>query len=246
AGPLGPGGQDPQGMWAYGQGGEPPKKSRKGLVTGLVVAAAVVVLGGAAAAVGVDSSGDDKKPAGASSAASPSSAPTSPVDAGVPHSLTVPRSVGIYRRLTGSVADRITKTMRKSMEQSEDGAENADVYTKARFAIYTKDGDVQHMLIFVGMSGADSPAIAEELKSDPPSEEVDSMFVGMGIGDAKDYPAGRLGGALRCGKGPMSGTTATACAWADSSVAGLLIAPGSGSAPALAKTTLDLRNSAER
>jgi hypothetical protein len=196
--------------------------------------------------VGVASSGDDKKPASASGVASPANPSPSAVDAGVPHSLTVPSSVGTYRRLTGSVADRITKTMRKSMEQSGDGADNADVYTKARFAIYTKNGDLQHMLIFVGMSGADSPAISEELKSNSSSGEVDSMFVGMGLGDAKDYPAGRLGGTLRCGKGPMSGTTATACAWADSSVAGLLIAPGTGSAPALAKTTLDLRNSAER
>ncbi|MCW2861511.1 MAG: hypothetical protein JWP48_3219 [Actinoallomurus sp.] len=200
-----------------------------------------MVLGGAAVLIGVASSSGDKKPAAATSGApSPSSSP-SEVDAGVPHSLTVPKSVGGYRRLTGSVANRLSSTMRKSMGEGSD----AGVYSKARIAIYTKNGNSTRPLIFVGMSASDSPAIAEELKSNSPSQEVDSMFVGMGLGDAKDYPAGPLGGDLRCGKGPMSDTTATACAWADSSTAGLLIAPDTGGVAALAATTLSLRNAAE-
>jgi hypothetical protein len=239
-GPVGPGGQYPQGMWAYGQGAEPPKKSRKGLVTGLVVAAAVVVLGGAAAAVGVASSGDDNKPAAASGAASPSSSP-SEVDEGVPHSLTVPRSAGGYRRLTGSVADRLASAMRKSMGEGSD----ADGYSKARFAIYTKGGSTARPLLFIGIAAGDSPAIAEELKTNSPSQEVDSMFLNLGFGDAKDYPAGPLGGSLRCGKGSMSGTTGVACGWADSSTSGLLLAPGTSGVANLASTTLALRNAAE-
>ena len=231
-------------MWAYGQGGPPPKKSHKGLVTGIVVAAAVIVLGGAAAAVGVASSGDDKKPAAASSAASPSGAPTSPVDSGVPHSIVVPTSVGDYKRLNGGVANRLASTMRKAMGESGDGY--ADVYRSAKIAIYTKDGDTQRPLIFVGLQGSDSPQIAEELKSHSASQEVDSTFLGMGIGDAEDYPAGLLGGALRCGTGAVGAGNAGACAWADSSTVGMVIQTGGNDVKALAKTTLDLRNSAER
>ena len=237
-GPVGPG-PDAQGMWPYGPP-QPPKKTNKGLITGLLIAGAVVVLGGAAVAVGVASSGDDNKPAAASGAASPSSSP-SEVDAGVPHSLTVPRSVGGYRRLTGSVADRLASTMRKSMGEGSD----ADDYSKARLAIYTKGGATTRPLIFVGIAAGDSPAITEELKTNSPSQEVDSMFINLGFGDAKDYPAGPLGGSLRCGKGAMSGTTGAACGWADSSTSGLLLAPGTSDVAKLASTTLALRNSAE-
>ena len=115
-----------------------------------------------------------------------------------------------------------------------------------KMRVYAKDGDATHPLIFVGMSGNDSPAIANELKSRSASEEVDSTFLGMGVGDAKDYPAGPLGGVLRCGTGPLGGGTATACAWADSSTVGAVLTPQGGSVASLAGTTLDLRNAAER
>ena len=232
----------------YGPGGEPPKKSRAGLITGLAIGAAVVVIGGAAAVIGV-TSGDDEKPAAASSplvSGSPSSPAASPsaVDAGGHHSLTVPESVGPYRRMTGSVANRLAETMRKSMNQQQNG-KYADVYAKSRIAIYAKNGDATHPLIFVGLSADDSPSVAEELKTHTPSEEVDSTFLGMGLGDAKDYPPGPLGGVLRCGTGTTGGSTASACAWADSSTVGALMAPSSTSAATLAGTTLDLRNAAE-
>jgi hypothetical protein len=227
---------------------EPPKKSRTGLIVGLVIGG-VVVLGGAAALIGLSagssgSSGDDGKPAPVTSSAAPPSSSPSAVEAGVPHSIVVPRSVGDYRQMTGSVADRLASTMRKSMGQSQ-GA-YAEAYSKAKIAIYSKDGDSAHPLIFVGMSGNDSPAIANELKSRSASEEVDSTFLGMGLGDAKDYPAGPLGGVLRCGTGPLGGGTAAACAWADSSTVGAVLTPESGSVVSLAGTTLDLRNAAER
>lgn len=261
------GGQDPYGAPSYGgsyggQGGfggtapyggqtqygpvmEPPKKGRTGLIVGLVIGG-VVVIGGAAALIGLSSSGSGgEKPAAVttSAAPSPSSSPSA-VDAGLPHSIVVPKSVGDYRQMTGSVADRLAATMRKSMGQSQ-GA-YAEAYSKAKIAIYSKNGDAAHPLIFVGMSGNDSPAIAGELKSRSASEEVDSTFLGMGLGDAKDYPAGPLGGVLRCGTGPLGGGTAAACAWADSSTVGAVLTPQSGSVASLAGTTLDLRNAAER
>lgn len=237
--PVGPG----------GFGAEPPKKSRAGLIVGLAVGAAVVVIGGAIAIVTLTSSGDGGKPAAASSppASAPSSSPaTTPpaTDGGGNRTLTVPETVGPYRRMTGSVADRIAETMRKSMNQDSTG-KYADVYAKSKIAIYSKNGDTTHPLIFVGLSGNDSPTLAQELQTRSPSEEVDSTFLGMGMGDAKDYPPGPLGGVLRCGTGTMSGSTAAACAWADSSTVGALITPQSGSAAELAGTTLDLRNAAE-
>jgi hypothetical protein len=249
------GGQDPYGGPGHGFGTtpygtqygpvmEPPKKGNTGLIVGLVVGG-VVVVGGAAALIALTAGGGDKKPAAATSSAAPSpSSSPSTVDAGLPHSIVVPKTVGDYHQMTGSVADRLAQTMRKSMGDSQ-GA-YAEAYSKAKIAIYSKDGDAAHPLIFVGMSGNDSPAIANELKSRSPSEEVDSTFIGMGLGDAKDYPAGPLGGVLRCGTGAMGAGTAAACAWADSSTVGAVLQPQSGGAAALAGTTLDLRNAAER
>ncbi|MDN3358206.1 hypothetical protein [Actinomadura sp. DC4] len=258
------GGQDPYGAPSYGPPGpygggfgtsqyggtqygpvmEPPKKGRTGLIVGLAVGA-VLVVGGAVALVALVASGDDKKPAAATSSATaaPSTSPST-VDAGLPHSIVVPKTVGDYQQLTGSVADRLASTMRKSMGDSQ-GA-YAEAYAKAKIAIYAKNGDSARPLIFVGMSGNDSPAIANELKSRTPSEEVDSTFLGMGLGDAKDYPPGPLGGVLRCGTGPLGGGTAVACAWADSSTVGAVLTPQGGSPASLAGTTLDLRNAAER
>jgi hypothetical protein len=241
---------DPYGQTpAYGPGGPgfgggPPAKSRTGLLVGLAIGAAVVVIGGAVAIIAVASSGGDDKPASASSPlASGSSTP--PADSGGGHHmLTVPETVGPYHRMTGSVADRLAETMRKSMNQDSSG-KYADVYAKSKIAIYSKNGDSTHPLIFVGLSADDSPSVAQELQSRTPSEEVDSTFLGMGLGDAKDFPPGPLGGVLRCGTGPMGGSSAAACAWADSSTVGALITPQSDDSAALAGTTLDLRNAAE-
>lgn len=241
-GPVGPGG--PGGPVGPGFGGEPPRKSRTGLLVGLAVGAAVVVIGGAVAIIAVASSGGDDKPASASSPLA-SGASTPPADSGGGHhTLTVPETVGPYHRMTGSVADRLAETMRKSMNQDSSG-KYADVYAKSKIAIYSKNGDSTHPLIFVGLSADDSPSVAQELQSRTPSEEVDSTFLGMGLGDAKDFPPGPLGGVLRCGTGPMGGSSAAACAWADSSTVGALITPQSDDSAALAGTTLDLRNAAE-
>lgn len=235
----GPYGQTP----SYGPGGGPPKKSRTGLIVGLAAGAVVVVIAAVVAVVAI-SGGDDKPTAASSPLASGSPSASSPVNSGGHHSLTVPESVGPYHRMSGSIADRLAATMRKSMNQDQNG-KYADVYAKAKIAIYSKNGDTTHPVIFVGLSADDSPTIAEELRSRTPSDEVDSTFLGMGLGDAKDYPPGPLGGVLRCGTGPMGGSTAAACAWADSSTVGALIAPGSGSAATLAGATLELRNAAE-
>lgn len=226
------------GIPSYGPGGEPPKKSRAGLIVGLAVVAVIVVIGAVAVAIGASSGGD--KSVGASA---PSASPSA-VDAQVPHTISVPRAFGTYRRLTGSVADRMSQSMRNSMNGASNG-EYADVFAKAKIAIYTRNGSTGHSLIFLGLSGSDNPAVAKELKSTSPSKEVDSAFVGMGIGDAKDYPSGPLGGLLRCGTGSVGGASAAACAWVDSSTMGMVLVPGTRNAPALAGATLKLRNAAE-
>lgn len=229
---------------AYGNGfwAEPPKKSRTGLIVGLVLGA-VVVVGGAVALAGVASSSNDHRTR-PDAVATPSGDVTSPADESVTHSIVPPRSVGTYRRLTGNVADRSIRKMRQAMTQ--EGGQYAEIYSKSKIAIYTDGGGMVRPLIFIGMAGKDSPMLAEEMRKDSPSDEVDQMFLGAGVGQAKDYTAGPLGGVLRCGSGAFDGGRAMSCVWADSSTVAMLLQPRGKSSAKLAGLTLRLRNAAER
>ncbi|GAA4639218.1 hypothetical protein GCM10023196_099960 [Actinoallomurus vinaceus] len=247
-GPPMPGGGPPPGgpgPWQpYGPAPMPPKKSRAGLIIALSTAGAVVVFGGLAILIGLSSSGDKQNPSAATAAPSAPSASSSvpaaaPTD--TPRSLDTPASVGDYKRITGSVADRMIQNMRKSMGKGT--GTTATVYAKAKIAIYLKKGDTQEPLVFVGMSGDDIPELATELHSRSSSEEVDSMFLGMGVTDTSDFPAGPLGGVLRCGKGTTGASAA--CAWADGSVVGMVLTPLGSDTVTLGATTLALRNAAE-
>jgi hypothetical protein len=224
---------------SYGPGGERPKKSRAGLIIGLAVVAVIVVIGAVAVVLGT-SSGDDK-----SAAASSSSAPSaSAADADVAHMITPPRAFGDYRRLTGSSARRLVQSMRKSASGSDNGT-YAEVGAQAKIAIYTKNRDSTHPLVFVGLSSSDSPSIAQELKSRSLSEVADKGLMGMRIGQAKDFPAGTLGGVLRCGTGSVKGTGTAGCMWVDSSTTGMVLVAGTRNVSAVASATLKLRKAAE-
>lgn len=250
--PYGQGGTQPQsghfgnphgaGNPSYGPGGEPPKKRHAVRIIGVAIVAVVVVLGVVAGVIGASSRGDKSADA---SPASPASASPSAAGADVPqHTIKVPKTFGGYRRITGDVADRLTQTMRKSMDKEGNG-KYAGLYAKAKIAIYAKKSDATQTLVFIGLASSDGPAVARELKSTSPSDEADAAFVGMGIGQTKDFPAGPLGGVLRCGAGSMEGSGMAACTWADSSTAGLVLVPESRNATALAGSTLKLRNAAE-
>lgn len=216
---------------------------------GLLLSATAVVAGcgGFAAVVAVGASESPRTGAVVTIPAhlavpAPAATPSAP---GGMRSITVPGSVDGYRRRTGRVADRMAENLRKAMEAAQ--SQYGTAYGKAKIAIYEPAGASGRPLVFVGLPGKDIPQLAAELRSRPSSAEVDSVFMGMGIMDAKDYPAGPLGGVLRCGKGNAGGTaTAAACVWADGSVVGLAMTPLNADVPGLARLTLALRNAAER
>jgi hypothetical protein len=230
-----PPGGGPAPWQPYGPGPRPPRKSRAGLIIALATAGAVVVFGGLAVAIGL-SAGKGERGATATASSAPS-ASTEATPSDTPHTIDVPASAGGYKRVTGSVADRLTKSMRKTLGTA------GTAYANAKLGIYFKNADSQKSLIFIGMSGQDVPDLAEELRSRSPSEEVDSTFMGMGITDTSDFPAGPLGGTLRCGKRPAG--EGAACAWADHSVLGMVMTPLSSDTVSLGATALALRNAAE-
>jgi hypothetical protein len=213
--------------WMYGSYQQPPKKSRTGLIVGLAVAgAAVLLLGGGLVFAGLAGSSakttarndGNLTPAVATPEPSPSSPAPTPTPTQAPRAATleIPGSAAGYGQLKGSIAKRSIQQMRRSMGRT------SAVSGKAKIALYTKGSS---HLIFFGISGADDPEIAAEL-SNSPSSSVDSVFVGGGIRGPKDYPAGSMGGVLRCAKTRQQGVSLAMCAWADPSVLITLQADG--------------------
>ncbi|WP_285580512.1 hypothetical protein [Actinoallomurus iriomotensis] len=213
-----PGPYGAPGPWPYGPGPRPPKKNRRGLIIGLVIVAGVVV---AAVPLLLAEAGSLDAPHEV-------------------HAIVVPDTFGHYRRKTGSDAQRIEKTMRQDM------APHGGAFTHARTAIYQRRGSTEPPVVFIGLSAKDAPAVARQLRSATPSEQVDWVFEPMGIkGRTKDYTAGPFGGVLRCGRGRDEDGTMVVCAWADGSTLGMVFRSGYRSVKSLAGVTYELRNAAE-
>jgi hypothetical protein len=118
--------------------------------------------------------------------------------------LRIPGSAAGYKQMKGSIAKRSLTQLRRDLGKGSG---------HAKVALYSKGSS---RLVFIGISGADDSQVAAEL-DDSPSVAVDQVFTGSGINDPKDYPAGSVGGVLRCGKLRQQGISVAVCAWADSS-----------------------------
>jgi hypothetical protein len=231
----------------YGSYQQPPKKSRTGLIVGLAAGAAVLLVAGGLAVVGVIGSsemttarnnGNFTPAAPPPTPLSSSPAPT-PTQAAPSVTLKIPGSVAGYGQMKGSVAKRHIQDMRQEMRKT--ASSYGGIVDKAKIALYTK-GSAQ--LVFIGLSGADSPLIAAALSLSP-SREVDSVFMGSGITNPKDYSAGARGGVLRCGKTRQQGISVAICAWADPSA--LITLQANGISPKeLSSITLHFHDAAVR
>ena len=246
--PPGPSPYQPQQpTWGY-QAPEPPKRSNTPLIIALaaggivlliaVIVVAVVLTDSKSSTTASSSSPVAPNSPSPSGSSSPTDSPSSPSSSS--RTLTVPDGISGFTRSTGSVSDRLLTSMRESMIKSQPA--DADAFAKARLGLYTK-GDQK--LIYLGVQGSDSPAFASELASKSSSDEVDSLFIGANVTNATDFPAGPLGGTLRCGKGTSNGTPMVMCGWADSSVVGMLLGVNMTSTSDLAGITLAFRTAAE-
>lgn len=95
----------------------------------------------------------------------------------------------------------------------------------------------------MGFSTAGNPQLAALLRRSP-SAGLDGFFAGAGSANTTDFPAGPLGGILRCGVASKTGTQLTICAWTDPSVLGVTMAPGTPPRR-LASVTRGFRTAAE-
>lgn len=210
----------------YGQ--LPPKKSRTGLIIGLSVAAAILLIAVGFGALAVISNSEKNSSAGTSPSAGS-------------HTIAIPASAAGYTQMTGNVARRLIAATRK--QASKASPDLAAAYAKAKIGYYTRPGSPTR-LVFVGFSAADSAQIASAMRSEGPSAGLDSFLLGAGVSNTNDFPAGPLGGVLRCGKTTRAGVPVTICAWEDSSVLAM-VAEGATSQRRLARVSLAFRAAAE-
>jgi len=166
-------------------------------------------------------------------------AASSPAD----RTLTVPAQAAGYTQITGSDVDKLLSDLKKQFAKSTPMFSQAA--TKMRLAVYGVNGSSTPSLIYLGFAKSDSSQLAVMWQMDSNSQALDAFFNGGGVSHTTDYPAGPMGGLLRCGSVTSSGSSLATCAWMDSSVLGVLMEP-SGSEAQLAGTTRSFRAAAEK
>ncbi len=210
----------------------PPKRRRTALIIGLCVAAAIVVTTVGVVGVGLVTGTSSTQHGPASSHATAT------------RTITLPKSAAGYTRMTGNVARRLVAASRQNAEKGAGTVSPAwaAAYAKAKIAFY-RNGSAPP-LVFIGFSATDTPSVAANLRSAQPSAALDSFFLGAGVSHTSDFPAGPLGGALRCGTTTRAATPVTMCAWTDSSVVALVAEAGTPKSK-LAHVALAFRNASE-
>lgn len=208
-----------------------PKRRHTGLIIGASAVAAVVIIAvGLLAATGhLGSSGSRAR----------TDADTShPTES---HTITLPRTAAGYDRMTGNVGQRIVAAVRRraQKEGANGGGPWVSAYTEAPIGVYSRAG--ASPILFIGFSVERTPQIASILQAQSPGPGADSFLLGAGVSSTQDFPAGSLGGVLRCGR---SRNSLIYCVWQDSSVLAML-AEGNTTASKLAHVALAFREVAE-
>jgi hypothetical protein len=207
-------------------GGPPPvQKRRTGVIVALSIAGVLVLTVAALAIIGTNQKKKEDKAV-----------------SGPPRSLVAPTASGTYTVVSGSVADRVAESMKSAMTGKAGGQ---GLYENAKIGIYSNPPGGNPKLIFIGLSTADSPALLTSLKKSSASAQVDAAFLGAGIKDAQDFPAGALGGVMRCGHAQQSGATLHMCVWGDHATLGLVLPIDASDDAAAAAIAATFRGDAE-
>jgi len=123
-----------------------------------------------------------------------------------------------------------------------DGDAWADAYAAAKIGLYTAAG--ASPLVFIGFSVGGTPRVASMLRSQPPSQGLDTFFLGAGISSTNDFQPVRWAGCSAAARQPGL-SSGHLCPWDDSSVLGVL-AEANTSENELARVTRAFRDAAER
>lgn len=208
----------------------PPRRHRTALVVALVVTG-VIVAAGAVATIGLIALRNGTGTAVASK-------PTA-----VQRTVVTPDSVDGYTIMTGNVAERAAAQAREGAVKAAPGWQRDAAAMKV--GVYTQQGHAGVGLVFIGLAAHEAPDFAAQLRSQSPSGTADDFLLGLGISNATDFPAGPLGGVLRCGHATPNGVDIGGCIWVDASTAGMFIIPGASPDSSNAAVALAFRHAAE-
>jgi hypothetical protein len=222
---------------------QPDERSVGPWIIGVVIAVGFAVMGSIMYLIFFT---DTKAGSDSSVQSVPTSGPSSTGQPSAPaQTLTVPTAFDGYKPATGTAAKHALTTMRSSVTEST--STFAGGLTNAKSGVYAKTTGSSSRVMFFAESAADSQALAGELSTKSATSEVDTMLLSFKVATPHTYPAGQLGGALRCGAGKTkAGNSVTACGWSDKATSALVIEPSSITGTAAAKVALALRNAAEQ
>jgi hypothetical protein len=217
-------GQPGYGQPGYGQPGfpppQPPKKKSKALPIILISIGVVLVLciGGITAIVfkTKDKVDDVKQAVASAAAADPNADPTEGGAGATPTknasniTISEPKKLGGRPKLTDPQFAGVADELKSGLADVPDA-------TNTVGALY---GTVSKQDIVV-IAGAEAPV-------DDPAKELDSTFLGAGVGGLKvtgitSADPGSLGGKAKCGNANASGVKLAMCGWADSGSVGWVI-----------------------
>lgn len=230
----------------------PPKRNRTGFYVALGAVGVVVAAGVAAAVIATSSKSGSGTPSAdgsststttsTSQSTSPSTAASSSASSGTSqtsHTVVVPQSAGPLTLLSDSdTAQRIS-----TIESSLTG--NA-AYSNPQIGFYTVGSDSSYSVWMLAEDTSNVSAIQTSVATLGTMGMARSIAQGAHMTDVTAQDAGALGGALLCGKIPVSGNEYRVCEWVDESSFGWVYFMPSVPQADVLTYTLDIRNAAEQ
>ncbi|HTZ43376.1 MAG TPA: hypothetical protein VMB79_05890 [Jatrophihabitans sp.] len=156
----------------------------------------------------------------------------------VAHRLALPASFAGYSQVDDQ---QVADDLRAGLVRSNPGF--ADAYRRAQIGLYQSAAGGQ--LVAVAMPASVIPQASRSALARDPGSVAAARLTENGAATEADFPAGPLGGSLKCG--PHATGEAAVCAWADAATVGLVLTADQSQADAnqAAADTLSLRNAAE-
>jgi hypothetical protein len=127
-----------------------------------------------------------------------------------PSSIDAPSTLAGLDKIQDPQIDQLGDQLTQQLKQKNARLDNAVV------GMYSANGDRGHAVLVLGATGLVFS----------PGREVDNAFQGMSesglpVSDKKNYDAGALGGAVKCGSGSVQRIDLTVCAWGDHGSVGM-------------------------
>lgn len=165
--------------------------------------------------------------------------------------VSLPGTFGSYRKITTLPTDALRSQLGGQLSSLGAGA---SATRNAQVGAYA-DGGSTPKVIFVAFRVKDVPKLQSQLKdtgtaaslkqfTEGVARGVSGQGGGQSSGTPKSFDPGKLGGAMRCQSGSLSGQSVGLCTWGDRSYFALTIVIGSSST-ASASVTKQLREAAE-